>query len=71
MDLVGQRYMSVIALASSGVIVHPIDADRPPCLTSSCRAQSGGVAAVEAAESMSVTLQPGPKGILMRCIPRA
>ncbi len=32
--------------------------------------QSGGAAAIEAAESMSSTLQPGPEGILMRCIPR-
>ena len=32
--------------------------------------QSGGAAAIEAEESMSITLQPGPEGILMRCIPR-
>lgn len=34
-------------------------------------AQSGGAAAVEAEEAMTMTLQPGPKGLLMRCIPRA
>ena len=33
--------------------------------------QSGGAAAIEAGESMSITLQPGPEGILMRCIQRA
>ena len=33
--------------------------------------QSGGAAAIAAEETMAMTLQPGPKGILMRCIPRA
>ena len=35
------------------------------------RMQSGGAEAVEAEEAMTMTLQPGPKGLLMRCIPRA
>ena len=34
------------------------------------RVQSGGAAAVEAEEAMTMTLQPGPKGLLMHCIPR-
>ena len=33
--------------------------------------QAGGDAAVEAEETMAMTLQPGQKGILIRCIPRA
>ena len=41
-----------------------------PQLTQARAVQSGGAAAIEAGESMSMTLQPGPEGILMRCIPR-
>ena len=46
-------------------------ASRPLTCFGDAIVQSGGAEAVEAEEAMTMTLQPGPRGLLMRCIPRA
>ena len=33
--------------------------------------QAGGAATIVAEETMAMTLQPGPRGVPLRCIPRA